>query len=257
MNGFLGTGATFYADLNLVIQILMGLALLAGMFLARSKQFEAHKYCQSSVMLLNLVMIALIMLPSFRRQVAPQIPARLNDSYYAVAAIHAGLGTLAELLGLYIVLVAATNLIPERFRFERYKPWMRTELTLWWVVVLLGLGTYYIWYIAPPPQAATQTSAPAGSTAASASRATVTITNFSFEPKELTVTPGTVVEWVDEKGRHSVEADDGSFKSEALAAGGRFEHKFDRPGAYPYYCGFHGDKGGKDMAGVVTVSPKK
>jgi hypothetical protein len=31
MNGFLGTGATFRADLNLVVQLTMGLALLAGM----------------------------------------------------------------------------------------------------------------------------------------------------------------------------------------------------------------------------------
>ncbi len=49
MNGFLGTGATFRADLNLVVQIAMGIALLAGMMLARQKRFDAHKYCQSSV----------------------------------------------------------------------------------------------------------------------------------------------------------------------------------------------------------------
>jgi hypothetical protein len=54
MNGFLGTGATFRADFNLVVQITMGLALLTGMLLARRKQFRAHKYCQSSVMFLNI-----------------------------------------------------------------------------------------------------------------------------------------------------------------------------------------------------------
>ncbi|HVF90098.1 MAG TPA: hypothetical protein VNH22_08515 [Blastocatellia bacterium] len=54
MNGFLGTGATLSADINLVAQLAMGLMLLAGMMLARRKRFHAHKLCQSSVMLLNL-----------------------------------------------------------------------------------------------------------------------------------------------------------------------------------------------------------
>jgi hypothetical protein len=48
MSGFLGTGATFRADLNLIVQIAMGLALLFGMYLAKRKKFRAHKYCQSS-----------------------------------------------------------------------------------------------------------------------------------------------------------------------------------------------------------------
>ena len=55
------------------------------------------------------------------------------------------------------MLVAATNILPQRFRFQRYKPWMRTELGLWWLVVMIGVGTYYLWYLAPPPQAQAQT----------------------------------------------------------------------------------------------------
>ena len=120
---FLGTGATFRADLNLIVQLAMGAALLAGMFLARHKRFGAHKICQSSVMLLNLALIGFIMAPSFHTQVTPQIPAGLRDSYYLVATLHAGLGTLAELLGLYVVLVAATEWIPASLRFENWRLW--------------------------------------------------------------------------------------------------------------------------------------
>src|SRR5262249_46641893 len=149
MNGFLGTGATLYADLNLIVQIAMGFALLYGMLLARKKRFTQHKYCQSSVMLLNLVMIFLVMSPSFHRQVDPQIPHGLSEAYYLVPFIHAGLGTIAELLGLYIVLVAATKILPARLRFNRYRPWMRTELALWWIVIIFGLGVYYLWYLRP------------------------------------------------------------------------------------------------------------
>ena len=84
-------------------------------------------------------------------------------------------------------------------------------------------------------------------------KATVKISSFKFEPKALTVAPGTTVEWVNEGGRHTVEADDGSFKSEVLKQGDKFEHKFDKPGTFAYHCEFHGEKGGKDMAGTIVV----
>ena len=254
MNGFLGTGATFRADLNLVVQIAMGLMLLVGMVLARKRKYNAHKYCQSSVMVLNLVMIFLIMAPSFSKQVQPQVPGGLKEAYYAVPYVHALLGAAAELLGLYIVLVALKRLVPKKLRFKRYKPWMRTELVLWWIVVLIGVGTYYVWYIAPSSKTAAQPAAAAAKpNEVKAARVTVRLSNFKFEPQEVTVTAGTTVEWIDETGRHTVEADDDSFKSDTLTAGGTFEHKFDTAGVYPYYCGFHGEKHGKDMAGTITV----
>jgi len=256
MHGFLGTGATFWADLNLVIQIAMGMALLVGMMLARQQRFHAHMVCQSSVMLLNLVLICLIMLPSFRRQVVPHIPAGLREAYYAIAALHAGLGTIAELLGLYIVLRAATNLVPARLRFQNYKAWMRTTLGLWWGVVLLGLGTYAIWYLTPALPAPAVPSLVGSPGLAPANRVTVMIINFAFQPKELTIPAGTTVVWITEAGRHTVWEEDGAFQSDTLRAGEHFEHTFAQPGVVHYYCDNHGDKGGKDMAGVITVTPR-
>jgi plastocyanin len=90
-------------------------------------------------------------------------------------------------------------------------------------------------------------------TTAGEARATVKVSSFQFTPKLLTVAPGTTVEWVNEGGRHSVVADDGSFKSEVLKQGDKFEHKFDKAGTFAYHCEFHGDKGGKDMAGKIVV----
>ena len=145
--GFLGTNATFSADFNLVAHIAMGTALLGGMLLARRRHYRAHQYCQSTVLLLNLPLIAFIMVPSFHDQVQPQLPGSLGDRFYAVATLHAVIGVLAQVLGLYIILVAGTNLIPRRLRFRRYKTWMRTELVLWWIVVLAGVGVYAVWYM--------------------------------------------------------------------------------------------------------------
>jgi plastocyanin/uncharacterized membrane protein YozB (DUF420 family) len=248
--GFLGTGATFLADVNLVVQLSMGVALLIGMMLARRKRYGAHKFCQSAVILLNVVMIGLIMAPSFRQQVASQIPADLGDAYDAMVTVHAVLGTVAELLGLYIVLVAATHLVPPRLRFKQWKPWMRTALALWWVVLLFGVGNYALWYLAPSGRAELPRAA------VSADRVTVKLADVAFSPKVVTVVAGTIVEWTNEQGRHTVEADDGSFTSPTREAGDRFEHTFDQPGEFPYHCRFHGDKGGRGMAGVVKVLPR-
>lgn len=148
MKGFLGTGATFGADLNLVVQILMGGALITGGLLAKQKRYTAHGICQTSVLLLNLLMIALVMWPSFHEQVGAVFPRVFRRRYYTVATIHGVLGMAAELLGLYIVLVAGTNMLPQRLCFKRWKPWMRAELILWSIVLLSGVGTYYAWYIA-------------------------------------------------------------------------------------------------------------
>ncbi len=149
MNGFLGTGATFGADLNLVVQLIMGTALIAGACLAKQKRYKAQGICQTTVLLLNLLMIGLVMWPSFRQQVKPALSKSLHRWYYEAAIMHAALGITAELLGLYIVLVAGTNVIPQWLRFTHWRWWMRTELVLWVTVLLSGVGTYCAWYVAP------------------------------------------------------------------------------------------------------------
>jgi Ca2+/H+ antiporter len=145
--GFLGTASPFYADVVLLLELGMGLTLLAGALLARLRKFHAHALCQSVVVLLNAGVIALAMLPSFRRQVAPRIPLKLGRPLYATATAHAALGTAVECAAVYILLAAGTTLLPEKLRLTRYKLWMRTVLASWWLVILLGAATYVRWYI--------------------------------------------------------------------------------------------------------------
>jgi uncharacterized membrane protein YozB (DUF420 family) len=149
MSGFLGTGAPLGADLNLVVQLSMGVALAVGAVLARQRRYKAHGICQTTVLLLNLLMIGLVMWPSFQQQVEPGFSKMVHKWYYEAAAIHAVLGITAELLGLYIVVVAGTNVLPQWLRFKHWKWWMRAELVLWAIVLLSGMGTYCAWYVAP------------------------------------------------------------------------------------------------------------
>jgi plastocyanin len=239
------------AATNLALQFLMVLGLSLGMFLARRKHYRVHGWLQATLVLLNIVLIVTIMLPSYRRQVVPHLSLSFRDSYYGIASLHAALGLAAELLALYVVLVAGTSVLPKWLRFPNYKPWMRATLALWWLAFLLGCGTYCVWYVRVSENAAA-----ARQSSPREKRVRVTVKNFSFDPAQITVTPGTVVEWVDERGRHTVKAEDGSFESTTLVGGAKFERRFDKPGNYRYFCSFHGAGGGKDMAGTVAVSAR-
>ena len=144
---FLGTAAPRAADMVLLLEVAMGVGLLAGAWLARTGRFRQHAWCQSTIVLFNLAAIALLMLPSFRVQVLPRIPDRLGKSYFALATAHATLGGITEFLALYILLGAGTRLLPEKMRVSRYKAWMRSILLLWWLVLFLGFATYARWYV--------------------------------------------------------------------------------------------------------------
>src|SRR6266850_3130987 len=147
IEAFLETAAPRGANVVLVLEIAMGIGLLLGTRLARKKRFRQHAWCQSTIVFLNLAVVAMMMIPSFRVHVLPRVPAKLGKAYYALATTHAAIGTATELAGLYILLSAGTSVLPEKFRVTKYKASMRTVLVLWWVVLLLGLATYTRWYV--------------------------------------------------------------------------------------------------------------
>ena len=146
-----GTYASVTSDVVAIFEIGIAVLLLAGMFLVRRGHVRLHKYIQSSMVLVNVPVVLAWMVPQYLVYVLPGVPGELNQPYYLFPTIAVFAGGLAEALGIYILLVAGTNLIPEKYRFRRYKLWMRTELGLWWTVVAVGLLTYYFWYAPGAP----------------------------------------------------------------------------------------------------------
>jgi plastocyanin len=72
---------------------------------------------------------------------------------------------------------------------------------------------------------------------------------FAYEPADTTVAAGTSVTWTHEgEAPHTVTAEDGSFGSDTLEGGDRFEHTFEEPGSFAYVCDFH-----PSMQGTITV----
>jgi hypothetical protein len=119
------------------------------MALVRAGHVRLHAYLQSSIVFVNIPVVLVWMLPSYLTNVLPGLSSGWSMPFYWVPTLMLIIGVAAEALGVYVILVAGTNWIPERWRFRRYKIWMRTVLGLWWAVLLLGLLTYYVWYVSP------------------------------------------------------------------------------------------------------------
>jgi hypothetical protein len=135
------------ANLTLATELVMALGLTFGAWLAHRRCYRGHAWCQSAIVLLNLLVIMTYMIPSFTTKVCPRIPEKLGHSFYGLATLHAILGSIVEVAGFYVILAAGTNIFPKQFRLTNLKTGMRILLACWWLAFLLGLATYVRWYI--------------------------------------------------------------------------------------------------------------
>ena len=79
----------------------------------------------------------------------------------------------------------------------------------------------------------------------------VTIDNFAFTPKELTVKAGTTIVFRNRDDiPHSVVGTKGEFHSKALDTDDSFSFTFTKAGTYDYTCGLH-----PKMQGRIVVTP--
>jgi hypothetical protein len=73
-----------------------------------------------------------------------------------------------------------------------------------------------------------------------AAAAAVTIAFAAFAPPQTSVLAGDTVTWTNQAVRkHTVDEVGESFASPELFLGDSFSHRFDTPGAVPYYCRLH------------------
>jgi len=79
--------------------------------------------------------------------------------------------------------------------------------------------------------------------------ATVTVRDFAFQPRDLTVPPGATVRWTNQDGTpHQVESDDGTVVGTVMGTGEIFAFTFNAPGRVTYHCAIH-----PSMTGAVIV----
>jgi plastocyanin len=77
----------------------------------------------------------------------------------------------------------------------------------------------------------------------------ITIDNFTFSPKEVTVAVGTTVKWVNHDDiPHTVVEKKTTFRSKALDTDDSYSYTFTSAGTFDYFCGLH-----PHMVGQIIV----
>ena len=77
----------------------------------------------------------------------------------------------------------------------------------------------------------------------------VKISNFTFNPPQVTVKAGSTVTWSnDDDIPHTVTSTTLAFKSAALDTDQKFSFTFATPGTYKYFCSLH-----PHMTGTIVV----
>jgi uncharacterized membrane protein YozB (DUF420 family) len=144
--GFLGTHAPFISDLTLILILLTAILFTTGWQLARHQHFVAHRWIQTVTACLNAIVVLAVMVRSFLVHILPGIPGKLLQGDYAVTTVHAIIGIIGLLLGLFVVL-RANKLVPKSLRFKDYKAFMRTSYALYMLATLLGVLVYFEVYV--------------------------------------------------------------------------------------------------------------
>lgn len=145
--GFLGTNANFAADFTLVLSILVAIIFTFGYYLARVRHnYDAHKWVQTVGAVVNIVLVVWLMLLPYRDFIVRDSGGPRETIFYYVTTAHAVVGFFAFFFGNFVVL-RGHKLMPQKLRFNNYKPFMRTAYTLYMVTTALGVWTYYTWFV--------------------------------------------------------------------------------------------------------------
>lgn len=144
MNGFLGTTASFWSDLSLVLILLFGGMAVYGGIRARQKRFSAHCPMMAVAALLNWVPVLVVMVPGWIGVVSD--PGMLESGPLAMTAVfHGLLGGFTQVLMTYTVV--------RMYWFKQIPPkkpiWlMRSTLGLWMLTIIGGVVVYTANYVA-------------------------------------------------------------------------------------------------------------
>lgn len=144
--GLLGVATPLGANVSLVVMLIAAVLFTIGWRLAVRKQYDAHRWVQTVAVCLNASLVLAWMIRYFVLYVVPEIPARLGEASYAVTTVHAVVGAIGLVLGVFVAL-RGNELVPSGLRFTNYKLFMRSSYALYMLGTLLGVIVYIIIYV--------------------------------------------------------------------------------------------------------------
>jgi uncharacterized membrane protein YozB (DUF420 family) len=144
-SGFLTGRSSLGADLSLLLSAAVIVLLTAGVVLARRRRYEAHRWLQTSGVMLNAVLVAFWMAVSLVRFILPGIPGTLSKHGHTLAAVHASVGLVGAALGIFLV-IRAGQLTRRGESVSRYKTAMRVAYFVYLAAFVLGAWLYVVTY---------------------------------------------------------------------------------------------------------------
>lgn len=147
--GFLGTGANLLTDVALVLMVTVAGLFTFGFGLARAERYQAHRWVQTAGGVLALLLVLWLMVLPYRDFILVDLPERFPEPFYWITTLHAAVGAVALPFGMFVIL-RGHGLVPERLRFNNYKPYMRIAYGLFMLTILLGFAVYVVWFVTNP-----------------------------------------------------------------------------------------------------------
>ena len=144
--GLFNTNAPVLSDASLIFQIIMLLFLVLGFLTVRVRRaFLRHGILMTSALVLHTISILLVMVPSMLAMRG--LFQNLSSTLAMIFVLHASLGSLVEVLGVYFVAVWVLERASVKSCFGR-KKLMQANIVLWIASVLVGVYGYILFY--PP-----------------------------------------------------------------------------------------------------------
>jgi len=134
-----------WSQINLVLQIAILVILSASMReLKKKRNFFTHASSMAIAVVLNFLSLAVVMGPSLLNPQKFLVDNRLN-ARFMITIIHASLGAIAEVLGIWIVvswrLQSSAKVCMKKRRM------MQVTIALWIIALFSGLVIYGLLYI--------------------------------------------------------------------------------------------------------------
>ena len=140
--GFLGTKATMLSDLSLTLCVISLILFIVAGLQAKNRQFKKHCPTQTIALVLVILAVVLFMSPVYTQQyestnagLSPFLPNGL-------VALHAGLGGLTLLYGVYVTLVGYRV-----FKSKNKKLLMQIVSVLFIILNISGIVIYLNLYL--------------------------------------------------------------------------------------------------------------
>ena len=140
--GFLGTKATMLSDLSLTLCVISLILFIVAGLQAKNRQFKKHCPTQTIALVLVILAVVLFMSPVYTYQYESTNAGLLPFLPNGLVALHAGLGGLTLLYGVYVTLVGYRV-----FKSKNKKLLMQIASILFIILNISGIVIYLNLYL--------------------------------------------------------------------------------------------------------------